>query len=152
MKAGTVMNWSYVFNFTNAVLLILFIWIVYPFWKPYIRGKKITAIVEEYEHSPDSKKNKEYFCYKLMYRPQKAGKRFFCRTRTHYDTKEEMRNKYPKGTMVDILYYEDRGDTWAVITSDNDDRNQQILYTLILLVVCIGLSLVYVYLTIHAGS
>ena len=38
-----------------------------------------------------------------MYREQKAGKRLYCYTRKTYDTREEMRAKYPKGTEVNII-------------------------------------------------
>ena len=94
-----------IFNTSNFLLLIIVCVICYTFWAPYIRGKKTKAVVDGYVHPKEGKNCDLVWCYRLMYREQKAGKRLYCYTRKTYDTREEMRAKYPKGTEVNIKHY-----------------------------------------------
>ena len=96
---------SMIFNTSNFLLLIIVCVICYTFWAPYIRGKKTKAVVDGYVHPKEGKNCDLVWCYRLMYREQKAGKRLYCYTRKTYDTREEMRAKYPKGTEVNIKHY-----------------------------------------------
>ncbi len=92
-----------IFNTSNFLLLIIVCVICYTFWAPYIRGKKTKAVVDGYVHPKEGKNCDLVWCYRLMYREQKAGKRLYCYTRKTYDTREEMRAKYPKGTILSIM-------------------------------------------------
>ena len=93
------------------------------------------------------------WCYRLMYREQKAGKRLYCYTRKTYDTREEMRAKYPKGTEVNIKHYvQDKdSDEMGIILDDNDDRKVQWMYTLTAVLGCIGLGVGYQLLLLQMG-
>lgn len=143
-----------IFNSTNLLVLIIICIISYTFWKPYIRGKKIKAVVDGYCHPADAddKDRDLVWCYRFMYRESKAGKRLYCYSRKHYDTKEEMRAKYPKGTEVEIRCYDDgREDKKAVIVGDKDEVKQSLLYTLAALMGGIGLAAGYQLLVYQIG-
>lgn len=118
-----------IFNSTNLFLLLIVIVICYTFWVPYIKGRKIEAVVDGYCHPLDGKDKDVLWCYRFMYREVKAGKRLYCYSRKNYDTKEEMK-KYPKGAKVQIRYYETKDIVQAIITSDNEDFKRTMLYTL----------------------
>ena len=119
---GEKKMFSMVFNTTNLLILIIVLIICYSFWAPYIRGKKIKAVVDGYCHPAEGKNCDVVWCYRLMYREQKAGKRLYCCTRQTYDTREEMRAKYPKGTEVNIRCFTSPNtqEPIAVILDDND--------------------------------
>ena len=121
---GEKKMFSMVFNTTNLLILIIVLIICYSFWAPYIRGKKIKAVVDGYCHPAEGKNCDVVWCYRLMYREQKAGKRLYCCTRQTYDTREEMRAKYPKGTEVNIRCFTSPNtqEPIAVILDDNDDK------------------------------
>ncbi len=131
-----------IFNSANFFLLLIVIVISYTFWMPYIKGRKIEAIVDGYCHPLDGKDKDILWCYRFMYREVKAGKRLYCYSRKNYDTKEEMK-KYPKGSKVQIRYYETKEGTEAVIISDNEDFKRAIFYTLATIAGGIGLAVGY---------
>ena len=66
---------SMIFITSNFLLLIIVCVICYTFWAPYIRGKKTKAVVDGYVHPKEGKNCDLVWCYRLMYREQKAGKR-----------------------------------------------------------------------------
>ena len=144
---------SMIFNTSNFLLLIIVCVICYTFWAPYIRGKKTKAVVDGYVHPKEGKNCDLVWCYRLMYREQKAGKRLYCYTRKTYDTREEMRAKYPKGTEVNIKHYvQDKdSDEMGIILDDNDDRKVQWMYTLTAVLGCIGLCVGYQLLLLQMG-
>ena len=106
-----------------------------------------------YVHPKEGKNCDLVWCYRLMYREQKAGKRLYCYTRKTYDTREEMRAKYPKGTEVNIKHYvQDKdSDEMGIILDDNDDRKVQWMYTLTAVLGCIGLGVGYQLLLLQMG-
>lgn len=122
-----------IFNSTNLLILIVVIIISYAFWKPFVKGKKIRAVVDGYCRPKEGKDKDVVWCYRFMYRESKAGKRLYCYSRMNFDTKEEMRARYPKGAEVDIRYYQDTKDQEmkAVIVSDKEEIKRTILYTLL---------------------
>ena len=144
---------SMVFNTSNLLLLIIACVICYNFWAPYIRGKKAKAVVDGYVHPKEGKNCDLVWCYRLMYREQKAGKRLYCYSRKTYDTREEMRTKYPKGTEVNIKHYvQDKDkDEIGVILDDDDDKKVQMMYTLTAILGCVGLGVGYQLLLLQMG-
>lgn len=136
---------SMIFNTSNFLLLIIVCVICYTFWAPYIRGKKTKAVVDGYVHPKEGKNCDLVWCYRLMYREQKAGKRLYCYTRKTYDTREEMRAKYPKGTEVNIRCFTSPNtqEPIAVILDDNDDKKLQMMYTLAAFLGGLGLAVGY---------
>ena len=125
-----------IFNTSNFLLLIIVCVICYTFWAPYIRGKKTKAVVDGYVHPKEGKNCDLVWCYRLMYREQKAGKRL-----------------YPKGTEVNIKHYvQDKdSDEMGIILDDNDDRKVQWMYTLTAVLGCIGLGVGYQLLLLQMG-
>ena len=142
---GEKKMFSMVFNTTNLLILIIVLIICYSFWAPYICGKKIKAVVDGYCHPAEGKNCDVVWCYRLMYREQKAGKRLYCCTRQTYDTREEMRAKYPKGTEVNIRCFTSPNtqEPIAVILDDNDDKKLQMMYTLAAFLGGLGLAVGY---------
>jgi hypothetical protein len=142
---------SMIFNATNLVWLILAAIICYTLWEPFIRGKKIEAVVDGYCHPTEGKYKDDLWRYRFMYREVKAGKRLYCYSNKNYETKEEMR-KYPKGAQVMIRYYQpSKDETKAVIISDNEDLKRTILYTVATVVGMIALGVGYQILCIQLG-
>ncbi len=130
-----------IFNVQNLLFLLIFMFVCYPYWKPYLRGKRIKATVDSYCRVKSAKGDKDEWCFRFMYREQKAGKRLYCNSRKAYDTQVEIMKKYPKGTEVDIIYYDNGGpEKMAVLVSDNDDRNEQILYTVAFFIAFAGVA------------
>lgn len=143
-----------IFNSTNLLILIIVGIISYTFWKPYIRGKKMKAVVDGFYHPADEdEKNRDIvWCYRFMYRESKAGKRLYCYSRKHYDTKEEMRAKFPKGSEVEIKVYDDgKDEKKAVIVGDKEDMKQSLLYTFAAVMGGIGLAVGYQLLLLQMG-
>lgn len=90
-------NVFYDIQYIEFSALIIVCVICYTFWAPYIRGKKTKAVVDGYVHPKEGKNCDLVWCYRLMYREQKAGKRLYCYTRKTYDTREEMRAEVSEG-------------------------------------------------------
>lgn len=144
-----------IFNSTNLLILIIIGIISYTFWKPYIRGKKFKAVVDGYCHPADADEKDKgiVWCYRFMYRESKAGKRLYCYSRKHYDTKEEMRAKFPKGSEVEIKVYDDgKDEKKAVIVGDKEDMKQSVLYTFAAVMGGIGLAVGYQLLLLQMGA
>lgn len=140
-----------IFTPMNMLVLVVILIICYTFWKPFIRGKKTKAVVDGYCHPKEGKDKDQVWCYRFMYREVKAGKRLYCYSRRHFDTKEEMSALYPKGSEVDIRYYEvaKDGDMMAVITADKEDQKKSVLYTLIAVLGGLGMAVGYVLLVLQ---
>lgn len=142
-----------IFNVTNLLILIIVAMICYTFWQPYIRGKKRTAVVDGYCHPKDEQDSKNVvWCCRLMYRESKGGKRLYCCTRSTYDTREELRTKFPKGAEVEIRCYDNgRDEPVAVILSDKEYFRQQMMYSLAALLGGIGVAVGYQLLLHYTG-
>ena len=65
--------------------------------------------------------------------------------RQTYDTREEMRAKYPKGTELNIRCFTSPNtqEPIAVILDDNDDKKLQMMYTLAAFLGGLGLAVGY---------
>ncbi len=126
-------------NFIGAILVVTVFALIllYIIWKPYLRGKKVSAVVDGYCH-PDSGEDREvlYVC-RFVYREQKGGKRLFCYSRRQFDTHDEARTEYPKGKEVELRVFDNpdnKDKPNAIILGDKNDLRRTIFYTIALLV------------------
>ncbi len=118
----------------NVIMFFVGLYVLYVFWKPYLTASKpMEAIVDGYEHpkgATDQTEANSYFV-RFMYRPQKAGKRYYCLSKNSFDFKEDAKAAYPKGQTFMIRTYEDdQKQSRCLITTDTADRNRNILYSL----------------------
>lgn len=135
--------------FVVAVFAVILLYII---WKPYLRGKKVQAVVDGHCHPADGEDRELIYICRFVYRDQKGGKKQYCYSRRRFDTQAEARAEYPKGKEVELRVFDnpDRKDMPnAMIMGDQSDLRRTILYTVALLV---GVSAVLVgnlYLDTH---
>ncbi len=130
--------YSYIFNVTNLIILIIFGVFEFAFWSPYLKNKRTDGTVENYVHPFKGDKRELTFVCKIMYRDEK-GRKKYCYSKQVFDTLKEAAQYYPKGAKVQIrVFHEASGDEYdqAMIVSDFRDKKRSLFFTLAALVCC----------------
>lgn len=146
--------WSYIFNGTNLLILIIFGFFSFGFWMPYFKGKKYEAVVDGYAHPEKGEKRELEWVIKFMYR-EENGRRNYCYSKRVFDTHAEAIEQYPKGAKVDIrVYKETKNDIneQAIIMTDNTDLKRTLFYTFAAIVCCIALGVGFKMFDTYFGS